>query len=207
MFSIRAAISLLLVLAGCAGCQAVGAVAGKALGTQPIPATYVPRNVDTLVFAEHRPGASVDDASTQDMGRRVALIWQREKVAPIIEPAKLDQLRSDSSGKFTSMSIVDVGRKLKAAQVLYIDVLNDQIESPPASDLIRGKMTVHVRIIDTTTGDTLWPRDATDGYPMESQSDWMSRGEGVNDSTMSENLHNALAEDIVRLFYKFTPAN
>ncbi|MBV8779853.1 MAG: hypothetical protein JO353_00515, partial [Phycisphaerae bacterium] len=82
---------------------------------------------------------------------------------------------------------------------------DDQIEAPPASDLIRGKMEARVRIIDVKTGATLWPADATTGYPLELQSDWTSRGEGVNDSSVEESVRNSLAENIVRLFYKFTP--
>jgi hypothetical protein len=205
LYALKSLIALLLVLAVCAGCQALGAVVGKAAGTQPIPARFVPPKVPTLVFAEHRAGANVDDVAAEDIGRRVAEIWQREKISPIIDSGKVDGLRSSAGASFSSLSIDTVGRRLGADQVLYIDVLNDQIESPPASDLIRGKMSVRVRIVDVKTATTLWPRDAVEGYPMEGQSDWTSRGEGVTDSSVEENLRNGLAEDIARLFYKYTP--
>ena len=200
-------ILLLLLLAVCASCQALGAIAGKAAGPQAIPAKYVPRKVDTLVLAEHQVRANVDDSATEDMSRRVSLVWEREKIAPIVDPSKLDRLRSTSRPAFDSMSIVAIGKQLNAAQVLYLDVLDDQIEAPPASDLIRGKMSARVRVIDVATGTTLWPTDASDGYPIDCQSDWVSRGDGTNDSTVEESVRNETAELISRLFYKFYSPN
>ena len=207
---LRSSAALLLMLAACAGCQALGAIVAKSVGTPAIPAQFVPAKVPTLVFCEHRPRANVDDVATEDMGRRVSAIWGREQISPVIDVSKLDELRSSpstntTSADITSMSIDAVGRKLGATQVLYIDMLNDQIETPPASDLIRGKISVRVRIVDVKTAVTLWPRDAVEGYPMDEQSDWTARGEGVNDSTIEEGTRNAVAESIVRLFYKYKP--
>ena len=212
----RSGVALLLMIAACASCQAVGAIVAKTVGTPPVPAQFVPANVPTLVFCEHRAQANVDDVAAEDMGRRVAAIWTREKISPVIDSGKLEQLMSDpttdqslagnGSGKFTSMGIDTVGRKLGASQVLYIDMLDDQIEAPPASDLIRGKVSVRVRIVDVKTALTLWPRDAVEGYPMDQESEWTARTEGVTDSTIEEGTRNAVAESIVRLFYKYTPA-
>ena len=204
---LRTAISLLLLLVLCTSCQAVGAIAGKAIGTPPIPAKFVPKKVDTLVLAEHRVRANVDDSATEDMSRRVSLVWEREKITPIVDPIGLEQLRATSQPTFDAMSIDAIGKRLHASQILYLDILDDQIEAPPASDLIRGKMSVRVRIIDVATGATLWPTDASDGYPIDSQSDWVSRGDGTNDSTVEESVRNQTAELIARLFYKFTPAD
>ncbi|MBV8779760.1 MAG: hypothetical protein JO353_00050, partial [Phycisphaerae bacterium] len=120
MATIRVIFCLLLAASLCAGCQALGAVAGKVAGTPPVPAKYVPNKVPTLVLADRTARANVDDAATEDMGRRVANIWQRQKIAPLIEPANLAALRSSMGRQFDQLSIDAIGKKLGADQVLYI---------------------------------------------------------------------------------------
>jgi hypothetical protein len=197
----------LLACALLTGCQLIGALAAKGMGSPAVPAKYVPKNVPTLILSEHSPASGVDDVSSEDIGRRTALLWEVHKLAPLIDLSKLEELQLRRPADYATMSTAAIGLALGAKQVLYIDVRDSRVESAGGTDTIRAKAAVRVRMVDVATGATLWPTDAAEGYALDSETDYAARGEGVSDSSQFEAVRSIIADKIVKLFYKHQPDN
>jgi hypothetical protein len=196
-------LSLCLVLAGC---QLVGALLGKAEGSPPVVALYVPKMVPTLILAEHGTGAGVDDVSSEDIGRRTADFWSdQKKLPPLIDLSRLEELRIRNPATYYKMSTAAIGRALGAKQVLYIDVRDSHDEYAGGSDTMRAKASVRVRMVDVETGNTLWPPDAAEGYSLDAETQYQSRGEGVSESSQLEQVRGMIADKVVKLFYTHQP--
>jgi hypothetical protein len=193
----------ILLLLG--GCQVVGAIVAKTQGPEKILAMYVPKKVPTLILSEHAAGAAVDDVSSQDIGRRVADTWADQKLSPLIDLSKLEEFHLRRLDTYDKMSMVAIGKALGAQQVLYIDVRDNHDESAGGSDTIRARASVRVRMIDVATGQTLWPPDAAEGFALDAETQFQSRGEGVSESTQFEQVRAMIADKIVKLFYTHLP--
>jgi hypothetical protein len=197
-------ISSLLLCGMIGGCQILGAIVGKAQGAPPVDALFVPKKVPTLVLAEHAPASGVDDVSSEDIGRRTADFWNDQKVSPLIDVSKLEELRVNRPDDYYKMSTVAIGRALGAEQVLYIDVRDSHDESAGGTETIRAKGSVRVRLIEVATGQTLWPPDAARGYTVDAETAYGARGDGISESEQMEQVRAMLADKIVKLFYKHT---
>ena len=197
----------LLACATLSGCQVLGALAAKGMGPTATPAQYVPRTIPTLILAEHSAASGVDDVSSQDIGRRTAELWELHKLAPLIDLSRLEELKMRHASDYSSMSVVAIGRALGAQQVLYIDVRDNHDESAGGSDTIRATAAARVRMVDVATGQTLWPADAADGYPVDAETEFQARGEGVSESSQMEEVRGTLANKIIKLFYEHLPDN
>jgi hypothetical protein len=210
-FRLACAASLVILLAiGGAllgGCQLIGALAAKGMGPAATPAQYTPKKVTTLILSEHAPASGVDDVSSEDIGRRLAALWEEHKLSPLVDLSKLEEFHLRHPDEYARMSIADLGKALGAEQVLYIDVRDARVESAGGSDTIRAKATVRVRMIDVATGQTLWPQDAADGEALDSTTDYAARGDGVSESSQMEAVRSIIADKIAKLFYKHQPDN
>ena len=187
------------------GCQLVGAIVAKTQGPEKVAALYTPKKVPTLILSEHNPAANVDDLSAEDIGRRVADFWAPLKLAPMVDLAKLDQLRQEHPAAYYQMSTVAIGKALGAEQVLYIDVRDCHDESAGGSDTIRATAAARVKMVDVATGQTLWPPDAAEGYALDADTQFHARGEGVSESTQMQEVRQMLANKIIKVFYEHLP--
>ena len=202
------ALLLLCTVAWCAlagGCQILGAIAAKAQGGQPVEAEFVPKKVPTLVLSEHPPDSAVDDVSAEDIGRRTADFWNDHKISPLIDLAKLEELRVTRASDYYKMSTVAIGKALGADQVLYIDVRDSHDENAGGSETIKAVASAKVRLIDVASGQTLWPPDAAQGYAIDAETAYGARGDGISESTQMEQVRAMLADKIAKLFYKHLP--
>ena len=156
------------------------------------------------MLAEADPAGNADDMNSRDIGRRVEENeWQQHALAPLVEADALESLRTKMGAGFKRMSISEVGRALGAEQVLYVNVKDARIEL--TGDMIRGNAKVFAKIVDVKTGEALWPAASTVGQQVDSQSEYMTRGDGIHESNVMDQTRQTIAEDLVRLFYKFSP--
>jgi hypothetical protein len=183
------------------GCQMIGAAYAKTMGPPKTPAAYTPPSVPTLILSEHAPAAAVDDISSEDIGRRVAAIWEAHHLSPLIDLSKLEELRLTRGDEYSTMSTVAIGKALGAKQVVYIDVRDGRVETAGTNDTIRAVTSVRVRVVDVASGQTLWPQQATEGYALDAQTPYAIRGQGVSESSQLELARILIAEQIGLLFY------
>lgn len=188
------------------GCNVGGIAAAKIFGPPDVPAKYVPENESMLVLVEsYRQPSLAHDA--EQLARHIVEQIKRWKIAPTTDLTALYALRDGRGAEFSKMTIPEIGRALGAAQVLYVDVIDMNLEQSGGTEVYRGQMTVRVRIVDSATGKTRWPVDAESGYPVVYEPRFAGFGDNTNPNTVRQQTYSGLAYTIVRNFRKWKPDN
>ena len=196
-------LSSILVVTTVPGCALFGALFYKVHGPTPVPAKYVPKKEPTLVLVEnYRHPASVR-LDAERLGRYIVEEFEGREIAPTIDPALLEELRARPDAKTMSQSAI--GRALGAKQVLYVDLTSFNVEEALGSEAIKGKAEATLKLVDATTGDTLWPDAVTTGYPVALETPYVRVGEDTNEMRLREQMCRQLANQIGKLFRKWSP--
>ena len=187
-----------------AGCVTVGVATHKIMGPPAVEAKYVPAKEPMLVMVENyrRPASALTDDEL--LSRYVEGFLRGHAVAPLVDSAVIRELRIDRPDEFKRMSIAAVGREVGAKQILYVDVVQSELESLMAGESLRGSTGVRVRVIDAETGETRWPTDMSEGYPV-SQSVNFGRTQARSEQELKQGLYASLGDQIAKLFYKWKP--
>jgi hypothetical protein len=198
---------LVLTLLCCVnGCAAVGAISYKLFGPPSVPAQYKPVQEPMLVLVENfdHPSAGARDA---EMLQRILYDHFRDKkIAPMVSPDALYALQGRVGEEaFRKMSIAAIGRETGARQVLYVNLQQATVDAPIGGDFLKGQGAVSVRIVDAKSGQSRWPKDATQGYPISYETPLPPGRDRANADLVRRQLHTALAERIGRLFRKWKP--
>jgi|SRR5687767_4746935 hypothetical protein len=192
-------ILLLTLLAG--GCQVAGFVA-NAVGPPPVEAVYAPPKSPMLVLAENYANPSVGAIEAEQLERFVILELQAHGVAPMADYEKVYELRAADPRKFRSTPIDELGRLAGAAQVLYLSLQVSSTDVGQSSEVFQGRGAATVRVVDVETGQTVWPGEGSEGYPVRQDSQLVRAQPGVDDASVRRAVQQGLAEQIVKLFYK-----
>src|ERR1700744_2502781 len=105
----------LVIGLGLSGCAAIGIIADKTSGDQPIPAKYVPpKDKPTVVLIENYRNPDTVSMESDVIEREVEKKLAENKVAPMIESAKLMNLKTSRGEGFAKLSIPQVGKSLGA---------------------------------------------------------------------------------------------
>lgn len=202
-FSAIAALFCLLISLTAGGCNVIGAAAYVA-GPMPVKARYVPENVPMLVLAEDYDRTNGTSLAAEQLEQHVMAELIRRNIAPVAQGDALHELRAENPEKFRSMSIVALGRLAGAQQVLYITTNIQAADVAPGANMLKGQATAHVRVVDVTTGQTLWPTNESRGYPVEAETPFVY-GSSADPSGVHRTLQQDLADQIVKLFYTYKP--
>jgi hypothetical protein len=206
-FAIFHSLFSILVLLPAGGCNIFGPVATIVAGPPSVPAVYRPAKESMLLLVENFQHPTQAYADAEMLARTLHDELQRQKVAPLVPLEKLYALRTNRPDDYRNMSIAAVGRELGAKQVLYVDLQQASIDAATGSDLLRGRVTVQLRIVDTATGQSRWPEDAAEGYPLSYESPTPRNEDATNMSVVRTATYRGVADRIARLFRKWQPAN
>src|SRR5579862_2140809 len=172
--------SLMLAVGGCQ----VAALVDKLLEPRE-PAKYVPPQQTMLIVVEDYQNPAMLEVVGDHMERIIAEELIVNKVAPIVNPDHLTTLRSDHPRQYKQMKIANIGAKLDAKQILYVNVTDMRSESVGGTLAMKGHAEAQVRVVDSRTGQTLWPADATsDGYIVTVDLPFGQESDKDNDSTI-----------------------
>ena len=148
-------------------------------------------------------------ASARDSEMLQQLLFEEfegRKIAPMLAPEHLLKLRSAlGEVEFRKLSIAAVGREVGAKQIIYVDLAQSSIEAAVGSDFVRGRASVNVRVIDAETGDTVWPLEVSQGYPVSWETPMPKANERTDEALARSQLHHGMALRIGRLFRKWKP--
>jgi hypothetical protein len=119
----------------------------------------------------------------------------------LVSTEAVAQLPKDTlQGK--KLSIQNIGKQVNADQVLYINIVEFNLQSDPENPLIQPKARAFVKVINVSDGDRLWPIDVT-GEPLEAKSrmegDILS--EKPDTALWADRLSNLLASEVIGLFF------
>jgi hypothetical protein len=204
MAAMKYAIALML-LPLLAGCNIVGAAADKIVGPPEVKAHYVPPQEPLLVLAENYQHPSEMMVEAEQLVQKVAKQLEEHKVAPIVDPTAPFNLKASKPAEYQRMTIAQIGRTLGARQIVYVDITQSNVFVAQASEMLKGKAIVRVRVVDAETGNTRWPEEGGDGYPLIVETPMLREGQGVDEASVRMQLQEMMGEKIAQLFYTYKP--
>jgi len=193
-----------LILVGAGGCAIPSAFLYKFMGPGKIPPKYVVPQQPLLLLVENAHSGSVAMPEADALARVVYDDLAEHKVAPLIDPVKIHDLRDQNPNDFARWSIAEIGRRLGAKQVLYLHVDHLDIEAAGAEDIVRLKIGIRAKVIDVATAQTSWPQSGeTESYNYESP---LQRVEpGASTSGLNQQVLRQSGQEIARWFYAYEP--
>ncbi|HEY7115965.1 MAG TPA: hypothetical protein VH475_05245 [Tepidisphaeraceae bacterium] len=205
----RGAVALLMLLAVATaggGCALPGAIAYKVFGPPPIPARYAPPQTQPmLILVENAHSGSVAIPEADELSRVLYDELHAQKTAPpLIDPAHVHELRDHDPSAFARMTIAQIGRALGADQVLYVEVNRLDLDSPPASEMVKLRMTANVKVVDATSAVTAWPQSA-DSEVFEFAYPPQRIESGATASQLKRQVLHAGGIELSRWFYDYKP--
>lgn len=198
------AAGLLLILSA-GGCALPSAIAYKVFGPPAVPARYTPHPTEPmLVLVENPFSGAVAIPEADELASVIYHDLDEHKVAPMIDPAKVNDLRDRSPNMFAKMSIAEIGRLLGAKQVLYVHIDRLDVDQAAGSDMIKTRMAATIKVVDTTTAMTAFPQSG-ETEPFEHETPHVRMEASTNRSELKRLLLRAGGLEIGRWFYSWKP--
>jgi len=185
------------------GCTLLGAGADK-LSDPTVKAKYTPNNKDSMLVLVESYGLTLDSGvEAQHLTLSLRKTLQDSKIAPLVDQQALEKLKDESPDQYAPMTIAEIGRKVGASQVLYVNIWRAEIDKPAGSGQMRGQMNAVVKIVDATTGDTRWPATSSSDT-VTITTNWIPDSNNT-DTDLRAQMADQMAEDIGKLFHDYHP--
>jgi hypothetical protein len=195
---------LLVLILTPAGCQLAAALTYKTVGPPAVPAEYAPLPEPMLVLAENYKSPGSPFVDTTQLALFVSDELTTHQIAPVIDAGKLHDLRQKQGANYRKMSIGAIGRAVGAQQVLYLDVTEASMETIGA-EMVRGTLSVSIKIVDAQTGVVRWPTGTTAGFPLTSQTPYITVSETVTEARVREAVARSMSVAVVKLLRSYKP--
>ena len=186
------------------GCAVFGFVYNKLKPPEKIPAAYeLPEGKTVLVMVDDvqymLSHVEVKKYITDTVNQR---LLDEELAADVVPYHQLVQL-SASRRDFYSLAVSDVGRRLGADLVIFININSFELQDIEGTGLWQGHLEASVLVKDVASGQTLWPLDRRLGMPMPPTR--VRKAADSSPSTAQElakDLSMRMGDRIAKLFYK-----
>ena len=186
------------------GCQYAGVVSDRTTGPT-VNAKYVPSKTDTMLVLVESYGLSLDSGiETQHMTLVLRKTLEDAKIANLVDQQTLERLKDSAPQQYPPMTIADIGRRVGARQVLYVNIWRSEIVKPAGSGQMRGHMDAVVKIVDSATGDTRWPSNAP-SEDVQITTNWTPESADTTEDDLRAQMADQMAEDIGKLFHDYHP--
>jgi hypothetical protein len=192
---------LAMIAAWAGGCVAAGFAAQALQGPPKRKALYEPDPRPMVVLVENARQQGSAGPIRELLTGLLNQALRENKVADPIPGYKLHDLRMADAKAFRDMNIDEVGRRVGAEQVLYVEIVRADIETHTGDTLVSGAVQVLVRVVDVPTGKTLWPDNSLEGWPVIVETPTADYKKVGGVQPMREALARATASKIAKLFY------
>ncbi len=184
------------------GCAAFAWLATQLAPPQTVEAVYKPPAGKTiLVFVDDITHQVSYEPLKGELTRLLGKRLRDNKVAAKTVPYEDLQRLAFSTSKFNQLAVSEVGRRLGADIVLYVQIDRFSLKDNPISPIWRGRFGATVRMVDVRKG-RLWPRDREQGYPMpDLQIAPTTDPSPTYAARLSSIMAEKMAEAIANLFY------
>lgn len=194
-------LTLGLLLMSAAGCGAVGALAYVASPPPKDPAEYKLDKTPTVVFAENYDNPAQFEVYAERLERQITGQLTDNKAGKLVEAAKLDELKTGQRQEFRKLDIPGVGRALGADRVIYINLTQFSVNLPIGGQSLAGRAEARVKVVEVSTGKTLWPLDSSTGREIKVETTYQPDSDGNTPTGIEDQLSQKLGDQIARLFY------
>jgi hypothetical protein len=194
----------LLMLPLLTGCAAAGALAYKFGPPDMTPAKYQLGQDPTVVLVEdaHNPAAAEIDSMQIAALLRADLT--EHKSAVLVDEGAVLKLRDADPAAFAKMTIGEIGRAVKAKQIVYVDVQRVSIELDTGGQMVKGTIETMCRVVDAQTGINRWPVDSPSGTPVGFETPFTAINERMTESDVRRKLHEKVVLSIGRFFRQWS---
>jgi hypothetical protein len=192
------------LLLATAGCGAVGTVIHVAFGDPPVAAQYNPPVQPTLVLVEnyYNPDGSTIDGDL--IARQVTDELKGKTRITMIDPDKITLMRDEDSEKYRTMKTAAIGASVDAKQVIYVDLVQADFTSDTTGSVVHAVARAKVRVVDVTTGQTLWPAGSQRGQEISATEDY-DPIDNASAASKRTKMLTELSSRISKLFYTWKP--
>lgn len=167
MNRLRGGLALSALLALCAlvplssGCQQVAAAWTNMTGGDWIPAQFTLTKEPLLVLIDDRSSIVTEPKSIREAHKTIAVNFAEFKVNHNVIPFEEWQRLAQTDKKYGRYSIRQVGEKLGAEQVLYLNVERFTLHGEPGAPVFKGEFTVRVKVLSTNREKDVrvWPSE------------------------------------------------
>lgn len=199
-------VALLIAVAFAARGCSIGRVLTHAYGADPVPAKYTLAKVPTLIIVKDAPDPTGLNDSADKAATGIEEQFNKHELVPVIESARLMDYKSDHLADFPLQSPEQVGKALKASQVVFVQILNSGLAADGVRDMVKGSVTASVKVVEVETGKQLFPSDGTSNGLMVSYETPMLRlTDKTTPTSVKRNVDLGLADRVAKLFYKYKP--
>jgi len=197
-------VSLAVVAACLGGCDIPAFFAAQLGPEEKIPAQFEPPEGKTiLVLVEDLDKPINYEPVKADLTKMLnRQLVEHEVAAQTIPYARIGELATRSPEEFNNLYVTELGARLGADMVLYVNIDDFGLRDPDASEeLWKGRLQTSVRLVDVTEG-RLWPKDRREGHTVDkAQTPTITDNSPTRAEIISKELAAITADRIAKLFY------
>ncbi len=186
------------------GCEIAGVLLHQLIGEPPVDAQYDLPKGPTLVLVENYRSPDAIQFDADQISHAVTDELKKPGKIEVINPDKVLALRDEDESKYRTMNIAAVGKAVGAKQVIYVDLVESEVNKDPSAGAVSAQATARVRVVDSETGRTLWPSNATAGKELSQPIDFQ-QVDPSHVAAMHTQLLTKLSSKIAKLFYRWSP--
>ncbi len=195
---------LLVILVVVVGCQAMGVLLYKTAGEPDVPAQFELGTKPTVVMVENFKHAALANDDAELLARLINSRLLERKTFNVVGVEKVMQLKAEKPKEFREMTVAEIGRAVGAEQLIYVHLQSGGVNAMGGGTVQKGEASVLVKVIDTKTGDTLFPVEIADGRSVTADTNPATDGTRSTED-LRYMLYNDIASQTVRLFYSWKP--
>ncbi len=123
------------------------------------------------------------------------------RAGDMISTDKVNETPKDTpEGK--KRSIQRIGKDVGADYVLYVNIIDFNLQADPDNPLVQPKAKAFVKVIDVSTGERLWPIDVS-GEPIEAKCRTATdlASETTDTTQWTQDLVDMLTSEVIGMFF------
>lgn len=195
---------LLLIGGAMSGCAAAAYTMVLLKPPEKIPPLYVPSTRPTAVLVEsYRVKGNVLGVRDSLAGF-ISAELEKNKVAEMVPTHRVYDLRTSDHRAFRALTVDQIGRKVGAEQVIYVDVLEARVVESVGNQVVAGRVSAQVKVVEVATGRTLFPSGLEEGHLVSVETPFARTDDLTTPERVKEALCRTAASQIARLFYTYT---
>lgn len=197
------------LLLACTSCAPLGAIVYKLAPDPTQDALFKLKDRPTAILVENfrNPDLAANDSEllTRNLSEKLAeVVVDKKKLVDVIPFQKVLDLRNARPKEFPDMTIPQIGKAVGAEQIIYVDLQAGGVAPLGTGETLKGSAQAMIKVVDVATGDTLWPTEMTEGYPVTAQTNPLQGQDSSTYNAVRQDLYDTLADQIAKLFYKYT---
>ena len=200
---IRMASLVLLAIAPLAtGCFKVAAAWANITHGDWIEPQFTLTKAPLLILIDDRNSLVTEPIAMRELHKTISENFLAFKVNEMVVPFDEWRRLAQNDRSYHKYSIRQIGEKLGAEQVLYINVERFTIHSEVGAPIFKGEFTVRVKVLSTDRKKDirLWPSEEA-GKRMSSNTPATSADSEISANKVATELAVKLGKDISKMFY------